>query len=116
MRHIETCRLACGGHGYLLYSGLPELYTLTNAACTYEGDTDVLFLQVARYAENTIQFWALTLKLVQQRNLCPLMEMTANIVCQKKGNYTVHIKNTHNQIVHIICSMQISHLKMTCSC
>ncbi|XP_022795234.1 peroxisomal acyl-coenzyme A oxidase 1-like [Stylophora pistillata] len=49
MRHAETCRLACGGHGYLLYSGLPELYTLMNAACTYEGDNDVLFLQVARY-------------------------------------------------------------------
>jgi len=49
MRHAETCRLACGGHGYLLYSALPELYTLLNAACTYEGDNDVLFLQVARY-------------------------------------------------------------------
>ncbi|XP_058950187.2 peroxisomal acyl-coenzyme A oxidase 1-like [Pocillopora verrucosa] len=49
MHHAETCRLACGGHGYLLYSGLPELYTLLNAACTYEGDNDVLFLQVARF-------------------------------------------------------------------
>ena len=48
MRHAETCRLACGGHGYLLYSALPELYTLLNAGCTYEGDNDVLFLQVAR--------------------------------------------------------------------
>ncbi|KAL9961614.1 hypothetical protein ACROYT_G030588 [Oculina patagonica] len=49
MHHAETCRLACGGHGYLLCSGLPELYTLLNAACTYEGDNDVLYLQVARY-------------------------------------------------------------------
>ncbi|KAJ7388681.1 Acyl-coenzyme A oxidase (Acyl-CoA oxidase) [Desmophyllum pertusum] len=49
MRHTETCRLACGGHGYLLYSSLPELYTILNASCTYEGDNDVLYLQVARY-------------------------------------------------------------------
>ncbi|XP_073251487.1 peroxisomal acyl-coenzyme A oxidase 1-like [Porites lutea] len=49
MHHAETCRLACGGHGYLLYSGLPTLYSMINAACTYEGDNDVLYLQVARY-------------------------------------------------------------------
>ena len=48
MRHIETCRLACGGHGYLLCSALPDLYKIINAACTYEGDNDVLYLQVAR--------------------------------------------------------------------
>ena len=48
MHHAETCRLACGGHGFLLCSALPELYSLLNAACTYEGDNDVLFLQVAR--------------------------------------------------------------------
>ena len=48
MRHAETCRLACGGHGYLLYSGLPDLYARINASCTYEGDNDVLYLQVAR--------------------------------------------------------------------
>ena len=48
MRHAETCRLACGGHGYLLYSSLPGLYTALNASCTYEGDNDVLYLQVAR--------------------------------------------------------------------
>ena len=48
MRHAETCRLACGGHGYLLCSGLPEMYTVLNASCTYEGDNDVLYLQVAR--------------------------------------------------------------------
>ena len=48
MHYAETCRLACGGHGYLLSSGLPTLYSMINAACTYEGDNDVLYLQVAR--------------------------------------------------------------------
>ncbi|KAL9961620.1 hypothetical protein ACROYT_G030602 [Oculina patagonica] len=49
MHYAETCRLACGGHGFLLCSSLPEMYTVANASCTYEGDNDVLYLQVARY-------------------------------------------------------------------
>lgn len=46
---IETCRRATGGHGYLLMSGLPRLYAATVAACTYEGENTVLYLQTARY-------------------------------------------------------------------
>lgn len=46
---IETCRRAAGGHGYLLMSGLPRLYATTVAACTYEGENTVLYLQTARY-------------------------------------------------------------------
>ena len=45
---MEQCRLACGGHGYSLASGFPELYGLTVGACTYEGDNIVMLLQVAR--------------------------------------------------------------------
>lgn len=46
---IERCRLACGGHGFLLVSGLPRLYATTVAACTYEGDNTVLYLQCIRF-------------------------------------------------------------------
>lgn len=46
---IETCRLACGGHGYIASSGLPSLYTSTTCTITYEGENTVLLLQVARY-------------------------------------------------------------------
>ncbi|KAG0719987.1 putative peroxisomal acyl-coenzyme A oxidase 1 [Chionoecetes opilio] len=46
---VETCRLACGGHGYLASSNLPRIYTTTTAAITYEGENTVLWLQVARY-------------------------------------------------------------------
>ena len=45
---IETCRLACGGHGYLQASRLPELYTLKVAGITVEGESTVLLLQTAR--------------------------------------------------------------------
>lgn len=48
-RGIETCRLACGGHGYLASSGFPLIYTATTAAMTYEGENTVLLLQNARY-------------------------------------------------------------------
>ncbi|KAG0723383.1 Peroxisomal acyl-coenzyme A oxidase 1 [Chionoecetes opilio] len=46
---VETCRLACGGHGYMASSRLPSLYTSTTCAITYEGENTVLLLQVARY-------------------------------------------------------------------
>ena len=43
---IEECRKLCGGHGYLVSSGLPELFAVYIPACTYEGDNVVLMLQV----------------------------------------------------------------------
>lgn len=46
---IEECRKLCGGHGYSLFSGLPQLYASFLPACTYEGDNTVMQLQVARY-------------------------------------------------------------------
>lgn len=46
---IEVCRMSCGGHGYSLASGLPELYSYFTPNCTYEGENTVLMLQTARY-------------------------------------------------------------------
>jgi len=46
---IEQCRLACGGHGYSQASGIPKIYVQATAACTYEGENTVLFLQTARF-------------------------------------------------------------------
>ncbi|XP_023236077.1 peroxisomal acyl-coenzyme A oxidase 1-like [Centruroides sculpturatus] len=72
-RGIETCRLACGGHGYLLISGLPRLYSLTVAACTYEGENTVLYLQTARFL----------LKCLKQGNLSP--DSNFNYLLKKGG-------------------------------
>lgn len=46
---IDTVRMACGGHGYMTSSNLPLLFGLATAACTYEGENTVLYLQTARY-------------------------------------------------------------------
>ncbi|KAL4854889.1 Peroxisomal acyl-coenzyme A oxidase 1 [Chlorella vulgaris] len=46
---IETCRRQCGGHGYLLASGLPTLFNSYVQNCTWEGDNSVMYLQTARY-------------------------------------------------------------------
>ncbi|KAJ0182750.1 hypothetical protein K1T71_002119 [Dendrolimus kikuchii] len=51
--YVERCRLACGGHGYMMSSNLPQLYGLVTASCTYEGDNTVLLLQTARYLVKT---------------------------------------------------------------
>ncbi|XP_058144216.1 peroxisomal acyl-coenzyme A oxidase 2 isoform X2 [Dasypus novemcinctus] len=45
----EMCRRACGGHGYSMLSGLPSVVTTLIAACTYEGENTVLYLQTARF-------------------------------------------------------------------
>lgn len=44
---IEGCRRCCGGHGYSLLSGLPTLYTDYLPNATWEGDNNVLCLQVS---------------------------------------------------------------------
>ncbi|GJW37967.1 peroxisomal acyl-coenzyme A oxidase 1-like protein [Tanacetum coccineum] len=51
---IEECRKLCGGHGYLLSSGLPELFAYYVPACTYEGENVVMMLQVARFLMKTV--------------------------------------------------------------
>ena len=51
MAGIEACRLACGGHGYSLASGIPKIYATCTPACTYEGENTVLLLQTARWVK-----------------------------------------------------------------
>lgn len=45
---VETCRIACGGHGYNALSGFGRMYAHTVNAVTYEGDNYVISLQVTR--------------------------------------------------------------------
>ena len=45
---IETCRRACGGHGYSHYSGIGSIYAEQLPSVTYEGDNYMLTKQVAR--------------------------------------------------------------------
>ncbi|XP_055840110.1 probable peroxisomal acyl-coenzyme A oxidase 1 [Episyrphus balteatus] len=56
---VETLRLACGGHGYMLASGLPIVYNFAAASKTYEGENTVMLLQTARFL---MKAWALALK------------------------------------------------------
>ncbi|XP_038598041.1 peroxisomal acyl-coenzyme A oxidase 1 isoform X1 [Tachyglossus aculeatus] len=46
---IESCRMACGGHGYSHCSGLPNIYVNFTPSCTYEGENTVMMLQTARF-------------------------------------------------------------------
>lgn len=46
---IETCRRFCGGHGFSVLSGLPNLFASYVQNVTWEGDNNVMYLQSARY-------------------------------------------------------------------
>lgn len=41
---LETLRAACGGHGYLQYSGLPGILQEFAPTATYEGENTILYL------------------------------------------------------------------------
>ena len=43
---IEDCRKACGGHGFLQSSGLPEFLGSYLQSCTVEGENHMLTQQV----------------------------------------------------------------------
>ncbi len=46
---VDVCRRMCGGHGYLLASGLPEVFQNYTAVQTFEGTAQVLEPQLARF-------------------------------------------------------------------
>jgi acyl-CoA oxidase len=45
----EDARKMCGGHGYLLISGLPEIVSSVTAMATFEGENWIMWQQVAMY-------------------------------------------------------------------
>ena len=45
----QVCRTACGGHGFLVASGLVGSRNAIDGACSAEGDNVVLLQQTARY-------------------------------------------------------------------
>eukprot|EP01052_Picozoa_sp_SAG31_P022612 SAG31_NODE_1807_length_7230_cov_4.804885_4_plen_398_part_00 len=46
---IEECRRACGGHGFSMSSGIPQLYAASMTSFTPEGDNWLLTQQAAKY-------------------------------------------------------------------
>jgi acyl-CoA oxidase len=50
---VETCRRACGGHGYSQFSGFPEFYGNLLPNATWEGDNYILTQQTGRYLIKT---------------------------------------------------------------
>ena len=83
---IETCRRATGGHGYLLMSGLPRLYAATVAACTYEGENTVLYLQTARY-----------LLKILDKHQAKHLSTTSNQMSRSKDSQETVLEGTDNQ-------------------
>lgn len=51
----EDCRKSCGGHGYLMISGLPDIVNSCVAMCTFEGENFVLWPQVWRYLASCVK-------------------------------------------------------------
>jgi len=69
---IESCRLTCGGHGYLANAGFGTTFASYAPNVTYEGDNNVLCLQTSRYLLKTMR--ALQAKLVTEVKLVGQMK------------------------------------------
>lgn len=69
---VQTCRLACGGHGFLNSSGFHDIYGNVVAAQHYEGENTILLLQTARYL---IKAWS---QVLQGTKLMPSVEYLSN--------------------------------------
>ncbi|CAO2656682.1 Nn.00g054850.m01.CDS01 [Neocucurbitaria sp. VM-36] len=50
---LETCRRACGGHGYSAFAGIGSVYSDYLPTLTWEGDNYMLTQQVSRYLLKT---------------------------------------------------------------
>lgn len=76
----ETARKACGGHGYLMMSGLPEIVNSTTACCTFEGENTVMWKQVANYLMKGVAATA------RPEDMAYLSSYSSLSVCPFKGD------------------------------
>ena len=109
---IESCRRGCGGHGYSLLSGLPTLYASYVQNATWEGDNNVLCLQVSpptSWLSNTAPSKVLTDKDVLRlsKGLCSLLLLTASQQqnLQVPGVAASTGQKSLAQILHNLCLM-----------
>ena len=51
----EDARKCCGGQGYFVLSGLPDIVALVTPQCSWEGDNIVLYQQTARFLMESVQ-------------------------------------------------------------
>ncbi|XP_045771127.1 probable peroxisomal acyl-coenzyme A oxidase 1 isoform X1 [Maniola jurtina] len=89
LSHIEQCRFACGGHGYMLSSNLPFLYSFVAATRTYEGDYTVLLLQTARFL---VKAW-------EQAEAGKGVTQTVSYLNRSANSKRVNWDNTHEGII-----------------
>lgn len=52
---VEEARQMCGGHGYVVLSGLPEILSVVSASMTFECENYVLWQQLGKYLFGQLQ-------------------------------------------------------------
>ncbi|GMR51611.1 hypothetical protein PMAYCL1PPCAC_21806 [Pristionchus mayeri] len=96
---VEQCRMACGGHGYSMASGIPNLYTFAIAGCTYEGENMVMLQQAARYLMKSLD------KTARGEPLSYSVEFLGKKM-ETRSNVGLHKNNQKEEIEALLCSFE----------
>jgi len=76
----EEARKMCGGHGYMVISGLPEIVNSVLATCTFEGENYVMWGQVSHYLTKRLDAATLPADLVYLEAYCADMTSSCKAV------------------------------------
>jgi len=96
---IEDCRKACGGHGYLQSSGLPELVTTYLMNPTVEGDNHMLPQQVVKVLLKLVQAVASGDDLTSYEK-CDSFDLIASLMTIFSGKKEVFPARTSKEILN----------------
>jgi len=92
---VTTCRLSCGGHGYMNSSNFPNMYAMATASETYEGENTVLLLQTARFLQKAYQDAKSGLKLTET------VSYLSNFKTLRRNNWTTDLACISNAFLQV---------------
>lgn len=93
---MEAARRCCGGHGYSLASGLPTLFASYVQNATWEGDNNVLYLQVHPSPPG-----------VAMLSLSRLAEISSDMMpSQRTAAAQLHAAGLHAPALTVVCILQ----------
>lgn len=98
----EDARKACGGHGFVLTSGLPSIVAEATAPATFEGENYVMYQQVGRYL---LKCWRALKDGRQIDDRLVILQQGFNNIRMATGNQSCEARGRQFLLSDIQCSI-----------